>query len=347
MGSFTGAALSCPCPRVQSTLENACRPSPAPRCANASAQLVTAGCRHPTIKLSSRRTSRAWCDAPLQPSSRTRYGVRCKTERRARPRTKTARRSPTASPQPGPDQRPDPVPSQSPDAHAPQSPRFPGLTPDPFGACWTRPPRGGHAFRTLEAQSSARYTVRTPQREGHPPLRFALPGAREPRHERRSSTAQQLALLPMLDPDPEGPARSLVSRPDYVWTSRRSKSSPNHRRRVLPDACSEGGRLPWGFLPFGACGSGQRLIPGMPPPATRRPRVSSTPRRFAPPISFPAFFHAGSTLELRASRGFPSPVASPASRRDLPLLPFDIDRASSSARTNEVADLGFRGSSIR
>jgi hypothetical protein len=85
----------------------------------------------------------------------------------------------------------------------------------------------------------------------------------------------------------------------------------------------------------------------MPPPATRRPRASSTPRRFPPPISFPAFFHAGSTLELRASRGFPSPVASHVSRRDLPLVPFDIDRAPSSARTNGGADLGFRGSSIR
>lgn len=181
------------------------------------------------------------------------------------------------------------------------------------------------------------------RRGGHPSHRFTASHGREPRHERRSGVDWQLSLCSTFDPDPGGSARSLVSRPDNVWTSRRSKSSPNRRRQVLPDAGSEGGRLPWGLLPFGACGCGQRLLPGLPPPATRRPRASSAPRRIAPPSSFPALFHAGSTLGLSAFRGFPPPVASLASRRDLPLMPFDIDRAPSSARTNRVSDLGFRG----
>lgn len=184
------------------------------------------------------------------------------------------------------------------------------------------------AFRTPEARSSTWFAPHLLPREKVAPL-DGLPVRKnqEPRRERRSRAEKQPMLRSALDPDPEGSARSLASRPDNVWTSRRSKSSPNHRRRVLPSAGSEGGRLPWGSSPFDACGGGQRLVPGLPPPATRRPRASSAPRRFAPPISCPALFHAGSALGLGAFRGFSSPVAGLAFRRGLPLLPFDIDRS--------------------
>jgi hypothetical protein len=74
---------------------------------------------------------------------------------------------------------------------------------------------------------------------------------------------------------------------------------------VKPSNDADGGRLPWGFGPFGACGFGQRLIPGLPPPATRRPRVFSTPRRIAPPVTCPALFHAGNAPGLPLSEVFP------------------------------------------
>lgn len=175
-----------------------------------------------------------------------------------------------------------------------------------------------------------------PRRGSHPPLRSAVPRDLRLRHKRWPHDSRWLPPAGARDPDPEGPARSLMSRPDIVRTSRRSKSYPNRRRRGLPGACSEGDRLPWGFSPFGACRGGQRLVPGLPPPATRRPRAFSTPRRFAPPISCPALFHAGSTLGLPAFRGFPSPVAGCASRRDPPLLPFDIDQFRHRPRRAEV-----------
>jgi len=74
---------------------------------------------------------------------------------------------------------------------------------------------------------------------------------------------------------------------------------------VKPSNDADGGRLPWGFGPFGAYGFGQRLIPGLPPPATRRPRVFSTPRRIAPPVTCPALFHAGNAPGLPLSEVFP------------------------------------------
>lgn len=41
-------------------------------------------------------------------------------------------------------------------------------------------------------------------------------------------------------------------------------------RTGFPGCETDGGRLPWGLAPFDACGSGQRLAPGLPHPATRR-----------------------------------------------------------------------------
>jgi hypothetical protein len=63
--------------------------------------------------------------------------------------------------------------------------------------------------------------------------------------------------------------------------------------------------LPWGFVPFDACRSRQRPTPGFPHPAVRRPRPFSDPRRFVPPATSPAFFHAGNALGLRPSEVFP------------------------------------------
>jgi hypothetical protein len=137
-----------------------------------------------------------------------------------------------------------------------------------------------------------------------------------------------------------------VSRPRNVRTSRRSKSSPNCHRRVVPGEGSEGSRLPWGFLPFDACGRGQRLMPGLPPPATRRPRASSAPRRVAPPPSSPALFHAGSALGLSAFRGFPSAVAGAPLDATCPSC-RSIAIGSVIGQDEQRSDLGFRGSSIR
>jgi hypothetical protein len=114
----------------------------------------------------------------------------------------------------------------------------------------------------------------------------------------------------------------------------------------LPDACSKDGRLPWGFLPFGACGGGQRLLPGLPPPATRRPRASSAPRRFAPPLPSPAFFHAGNALGLCALRGFPSPVASAPLGGACPSCRFRRF-GFAIGQDGRCTDRGFRGSCIR
>lgn len=137
-----------------------------------------------------------------------------------------------------------------------------------------------------------------------------------------------------------------MSRPRNVRTSRRSKSSPNHRRRVIPREGSEGSRLPWGFLPFDAYGMRQRLMPGLPPPATRRPRASSAPRRIAPPRSSPALFHAGSALGLLAFRGFPSAVAGASLDATCPSCPSTAI-SSVIGQDERRSDLGFRGSSIR
>jgi hypothetical protein len=176
-------------------------------------------------------------------------------------------------------------------------------------------------LRSTQARSGA-----APRRGSHPPLRFAVP--KRPQASSRAMALHLLAARATRSARPEPRrVREIAHEPsDIVRTFRHSKSSPNLRRRGLPGVGSEGDRLPWGFSPFGACGSGQRLVPGLPPPATRRPRAFSTPRRFAPPISCPALFHASSTLGLAAFRGFPSPVAGCASRRDQPLMPFDIDR---------------------
>jgi hypothetical protein len=225
------------------------------------------------------------------------------------------------------DQKPDPASSRPSCACASYGARFLGLTSDQHRCvCSSSPSRARCCYHARGFEAFRPVPVRRPEEEVTP--LSALPCRRDLRlrHERWSRFSCWLAPQGALDPNPGGSARSLMSRPDIVRTFRHSKSSPNLRRRGLPGVGSEDGRLPWGFLPFGACGGGQRLVPGLPPPATRRPRAFSAPRRFAPPISCPALFHAGSTLGLAAFRGFPSPVAGCASRRDLPLMPFDIDR---------------------
>lgn len=60
--------------------------------------------------------------------------------------------------------------------------------------------------------------------------------ARSRRLTRRAAVARETLAFASAtrDLDPEGSTRLLVSRPRNVRTSRRSKSSPNHRRRVIP-----------------------------------------------------------------------------------------------------------------
>ena len=75
--------------------------------------------------------------------------------------------------------------------------------------------------------------------------------------------------------------------------------------------------------PFDACGIGQRPAPGLPHPTVLRPQALSASRRFIPSETSPALFRAGSALGIPTFRGSESyPIAVPASRRSLSLLPF-------------------------
>jgi len=56
----------------------------------------------------------------------------------------------------------------------------------------------------------------------------------------------------------------------------------------------------------------------LPPPATFRPRVFSTPRRITPPFGFAGLLHPAATQGFFRSGASPDPQRSPARRRALP-----------------------------
>jgi hypothetical protein len=151
---------------------------------------------------------------------------------------------------------------------------------------------GAHPSPVAEAPSRPR-----------PPELTSSPRRSFPRDPLAGLTTDALSGLPKL-----AISRSCApAQPSSRRTGRLADSRP-HRSvfaLVKPSNDADGGRLPWGFGPFGACGFGQRLIPGLPPPATRRPRVFSTPRRIAPPVTCPALFHAGNAPGLPLSEVFP------------------------------------------
>jgi hypothetical protein len=146
--------------------------------------------------------------------------------------------------------------------------------------------------------SSGRSVFRDPRHDGSSRShRGGLVGPRSagasPRrdHHRRRAASPFGSARGRLHASPSGSATPSQPRPKPVPLGHRRRHEgagkpARCRPRVIPDDASsrarlsvrtgfpgcetDGGRLPWGLVPFGACGSGQRLAPGLPHPATRR-----------------------------------------------------------------------------